>query len=363
MGYKNFIGGATVLYNRANNGTKRRRSVSSVSYRPGKKIRTSPRRKITRSFTRTMTRRKSDTITRSPTSGISHSRFTAKYIKSKIPYGMLKTIPVFHYRENSSGTLLCLVDRQNAEIVKTIGGADRLKVLSFDATAGQLAGAVSSQLNDAAGYRSIKTCVLNVGSTTSFTNCGTECITMDIYEISPKIDQLTAGKDPLNAWNETGIDDHAADALAGGTAPYTKWYQYMFTTPKQSNTFNHNYKVLKKTTVELGPGRSHEHVSRYIGPKIFDTTYAQDNLILRQFTRFIMIVVRSVALDDANTFAAGGVCFGQCKVVYKTVTTYTIKNFTRSQRRINYNNNGIDTGLIPYTMNEGDGDIEFPKWQ
>ena len=91
--------------------------------------------------------------------------------------------------------------------------------------------------------------------------------------------------------------------------------------PTESHKFNRFWRIVKRTTVEIGPGRSHEHVFNHKLDYLLDTeTIATDGaehgaICIKGLTTFTFLVVRGQVVDDSNTGGFGNIAYAPVKIV------------------------------------------------
>lgn len=134
-----------------------------------------------------------------------------------------------------------------------------------------------------------------VVDTTTFTNQELTTAYLDIYEISPRF-HTTATILPIERWN-LGLG-YEYD----GTAP-SNVYLYPYEKPFRSQLFCLFYKVEKILKVELAPGQSHKHTSKYGINKLVHGGIAAQYQTSRGFTNFRMYVASGTPINDATNNA------------------------------------------------------------
>lgn len=147
-----------------------------------------------------------------------------------------------------------------------------------------------------------------------FTNNQTNNVFVDIYDVVARRD---------NGWNpqaafDAGLKDQG---IASGTDAIN-------VTPFMSTIFTQNWKVLKKTNIELGPGVSHRHIQSVALNKVWNAERMQEGGAHYQgMTTGILIVAWGAPNHDATTVAnvtTGSVlldCVGSRQITYAICQT------------------------------------------
>lgn len=142
------------------------------------------------------------------------------------------------------------------------------------------------------------------------TNNQTNNCFVDIYDVVAKRDgnQGIAG-----SWHQGLIDQGMSVGAVG-----------INIVPTMSTTFNQHWKVLKKTSIELGPGVSHRHISSIKFNKAFNAERLQDASV--QFgglTTGIMYVFWGAPDHDATSVTAVSTGSALIDAVYSKQIMYT----------------------------------------
>lgn len=121
-----------------------------------------------------------------------------------------------------------------------------------------------------------------------FTNNQTNNIFVDIYDVVARRD---SGWNPSAAFNQGLIDQ----GITSGNAAIN-------VTPFMSTIFTQNWKVLKKTNIELGPGVSHRHISNIALNKVWNAERMQEGgAHYAGLTTGVLLVVWGAPCHDATT--------------------------------------------------------------
>lgn len=317
-------------------------------------------------------------IFRAPTSGVSHSNATLKHKGVKLAKALKILMPTVRYRDFFTSNLNTLVSGTGYEsgvqcagiIFSTFQGPDisnlvniGLKNYSATTQQGPQIGAESNT------QQSFKIFLSHVNCISSYTNAGSDCVILDIYDCIAKKD-FSSGTyyDPLTDWNQGVIDT----SLGGTTAVPSSGsglqaaYNIPFTTPSESKLFNMKWKIVQKTKVELGLGRAHDHVFEYTPNKILDTELFSANSSsstgnfenTKLLTHYQFAVARSVFLDNtSSTTATGTVSLGPVKVLIGGTRMYSFKLLGQQPTNMQYNGSmySVAIGGSQLVYNEGSG--------
>lgn len=129
----------------------------------------------------------------------------------------------------------------------------------------------------------------NTTDVTTFTNVELTTAYLSIYEIAPR---FNTGTTPLTAWEE-GLADEA-------NAASTTYSTYPFEKPFRSQKFCLFFKVLKVHMIELSPGASHKHTSKYNINRVVHGAVANTNMYTKNFTNFRMYIATGTPINDAT---------------------------------------------------------------
>lgn len=133
--------------------------------------------------------------------------------------------------------------------------------------------------------------VKNITHKYMFSNCASTNVFVDLYEVEPREDTDT-GKGPVSLFN-AGIGNMVPGETAAslGVSPY------------QSQGFTKNYIIKKKYTLELAPGRTHVHTSKYNIGKLFgqqDVLAGPADIYRKGFTHTLMCVAYGEPVNTAE---------------------------------------------------------------
>lgn len=306
-----------------------------------------PGRKVTKIRKLAPYGRKKELIVRPPPSGLSHSYSSVKYKNSPIAkiYKALTnscTVETFE-----SGGVATTFNTQSVTQLSNVytGGSNDTSIIFNDAIAWLNIGTTTASSPSLQTYqKSFKFELNNVISTTLFCNQSPSGIEIELLDCVAKLTKNN-GSTPYNDWHNGLIEIGAASN--GELFPYS--------VPTTSKLFNINWNIVKRTKVELGPGRSHEHVFDFKPNRIVDTNYFVDYEQVKGLTHATMIIVRGMLSDSSNTQTVGTVGFSPAKLIWvrrKKYVTRVLSSNPRSYYAVN-NLNSIPATL--YEMSEGSG--------
>lgn len=335
--------------------------------------------KKVKSVRKTFKRPHLEKIFRPPSSGVSHSTTSLNHKGLKIAKSLKSLMPILRYRDffttgintNVAATGFISGVQTVGNVLNTFVGPDitsltNIGLKRYSGTT-QVGPQLSGQSNT---QQSFKILLSHVSTTSSFTNAGSDCVILDIYDcISKKDYTSTTYADPLTDWNQGVIDTTlgGTDYPTGAASGYRYAYNIPFTTPAESVLFMMKWKIVKRTKVELGLGRAHEHVFEYSPNKIVDTElYAANSSAstgnyqnTKGLTHYQFVVARSIFLDTVNssTSVTGTTSLGPVKVLVGGTRSFSFKLLSDQPTNVAYNSNMFDTtvGSTQYTYNEGSG--------
>lgn len=149
---------------------------------------------------------------------------------------------------------------------------------------------------------------------------------------------------PTSQWVQGLVDEEG---------PATDTVNMLYSIPTMTKRFNLNWKVIKRTRLELGAGRSHRHTCYYRPNIIIDSQYANTFQMIKGVTRAIMVTVKGLPSDTSNTYTVGTVTTGRIKVVGIHDVKYDSCMISSQPKNINFQNT-IGTSDV-YEFNEGAG--------
>jgi hypothetical protein len=173
-----------------------------------------------------------------------------------------------------------------------------------------------------------------------FTNASPESIVLYLYDVVPKT-TTTSNRDTavrLNCVDQWGV------GLADIEGAQTNGTNYWGNEPTETKAFNINYRVWKKRRIELGPGRSHEHIVHHRIAKYLDTSKAAESFQMRDFGFETLYVIHGLPTDDSKTLGGGNVTLAQAKVDFVFQATYKYRLCSMVPR------NMYRSGELPNTL-------------
>lgn len=144
----------------------------------------------------------------------------------------------------------------------------------------------------------------------------TDC-EIEIYDLVCK-NTASVYQNPIALW-EAGIShsDQTPDSTQSATFCRSK--------PFESKEFNIHWKVVKKHTINISPGRSHDHTFSMKVNRMIDTSYFYANGMVKGITSCSMYVTRGALGDSTNTDAIGTVGFTVAKCVIVGESRWTVR--------------------------------------
>lgn len=95
--------------------------------------------------------------------------------------------------------------------------------------------------------------------------------------------------------------------------------------PFESKEFNIQWNVVKKHTVNISPGRSHDHTFSMKVNRLVDTSYFYANGMVKGITSVSMIVCRGALGDSDNSNTVGTIGFTPAKCVIVGESRWTVR--------------------------------------
>nr|WAE42582.1 MAG: capsid protein [Cressdnaviricota sp.] len=296
-------------------GTKRKLSFNAGT----------PAKKRAKTSTKTVTKKK-EKILRSPASGLSHSGFYLKMRKSLALKMYEKLGATNTYEINGYAGIGCSVGTQ---LTKQLYGLNNYPDWSafFNQSLQYLTagGAATSSAGLVAKQRSFKMAITTASVKICYTNQSDGDLILDIYDLIAKRDRAQS-VDCTTDW-QNGLTDQQGTAGAAGLN------YYWGAVPTTSKLFNQEWTIKKRTSVELGPGRTHEHmvvlhINKIVDSEIFSQfASAQTPYLMKGISYANMIVGRGMPVDDggiaAGTITVGNISTSPCKVVTVGHLKYT----------------------------------------
>nr|WAE42539.1 MAG: capsid protein [Cressdnaviricota sp.] len=314
--------------------------VAKRTKRPAAKKRT----KKTMSFTKT--KPKKEVVIKAPASGLSHSYVSNVYKPQ--PMGKI-------YRAISNSStyeILNPISLVGAGSVQAVGtlvenykSAELSNLFNWAQT---YINQSSSKLTSAAlgaGQYSFKMYLGSVINVTEFANCSPGGLEVEIYDCVSKV-TANAYTSPDTAWTN-GITDESEG--------FTVSNNQLFSVPTTSKAFNMNWRIVKRTKIELGIGRSHEHTFAHKPNRIIDTEYFNTFNMVKGITAATLFVARGTVGDSLQTNAVGVVGTGNVKLVGVCRKKYISRAVESTPRNYFQQNNLAAAPASLYTQNEGSG--------
>jgi len=160
-------------------------------------------------------------------------------------------------------------------------------------------------------------------------------IILEIYDLVAKVTRNDtdgsglSGTDPITIW--TAAISREADTLTGQA------YTLMGAKPTQYKWFNMNYDVVKKTTVEMAPGRTHRHTINWKVNRLIDVEYFVQYAMVKGISFTTMYVIRGATNVAKNLTGAYGI--GTAQIAYEVTNQYHTKGVTNLPRKSFFFNN------------------------
>lgn len=179
-------------------------------------------------------------------------------------------------------------------------------------------------------------------------------IQIRLYDIEARRDDETASSAldlPSASWNSGLIEQ---DNPGVGVTPSNL---FPGAEPFESERFTKRFKVLKKTTFELGAGSEHTHIISGRPPWIMDRALTGRYNVIGRRTRFLMMVVEGGVTHESATHAN----ISYSKHAVDVVTEYKARFFSMEKARSAYTSySSMPAALTAEVTITEDTDIATP---
>jgi hypothetical protein len=181
----------------------------------------------------------------------------------------------------------------------------------------------------------------------TFTNVTNANITVDIYDLVAKRDRGSYVA-PETDWNN-GCGD-----ASGSTGLGYASNSICYTGPEASKLFTQFWTIKRKTHVEMGQGRSHEHIWSYGINKQLELERTTASSILAGITAVSMLVVRGLPNITATTSAA---TTNEAKIAIIDRVQFKYRIITTLPGLFRDSNAAVLSVVTTNVVNEGSGAI------
>lgn len=294
-------------------------------------------------------------IIKPPPSGLSHSYAKMVYTKKPLVRREDKTHEPTIYETINSGQYLGLGGRQaiNTGAVNFLYAiapnafSVNLKnicnvALQYLNSVGTYVGSPGLQVNQ----QSMKFILDSNNTISEFTNQSLGSCEIEIYDLVSRV-STAVYIDPATIWQQGLTNEDVSVVTPTATT--------IFNTPTSSKAFNLTWKICKRTKVELGPGRSHEHVWNFKPNVLIDTEHFNIFNQVKGLTTAQMIVQRGLLGDTAVGFTSGAVTTSESKIDFVVRNKTIIRPLSVFPRHyVQFNNLSAALGVLNIVQ-EGSG--------
>lgn len=299
-----------------------------------------------------MRKKKGERIIRSPPNGISHS--FVSYGRGKYRKGLKAITPPMTVEGLATGG----VTTAGATGVQAIGylaatynTTEITANLNYGLNYLNASASTTSSPSYQTGQRSFKMGLDYAQYKSWFTNQEGQSLTLLIFDCVSKRDGPSSSYDPTTLW-QTGL---TSEVDGTGATNQTSAPGSM---PTTSKTFNDYWKIAGLTKVELGPGRSHEHIFRHKLNRVFDTE------ILASIANYVkgiscasFVVAYGVPTDSSATSAVGTVSLSPVKLIWVTQFRHVSRALSSTPRGV-FSTNTLSAAITPHFVQEDSGAIQ-----
>nr|WAE42997.1 MAG: capsid protein [Cressdnaviricota sp.] len=264
-----------------------------------------------------------ESIVRSPPDGLSNS---TTVIRSKQMPKMpnIKILAgVCNYKSVQQGSITGAIGKQGVGTLYNGRGASNW-LAAIAAVNSNLPATLPAQ-PPVANATSTKVYLQSLTSKYVITNQSPQTCILYLYDNVNKKDLLTgASHTSSSAWTQGLVDQQGI---------ITQSIYHWDNQPTETKFFNQQYKIWKKRRIELGPGRSHEHICYLKINKIVDTELLELNENLRFIGYEQMFIIHGLPVDDTNNQSASTtVTIAASKVDYVANHTYKFRYIQQTPR-------------------------------
>lgn len=281
---------------------KRIGSHLSTAYGVGKNLHSTFKklRDKSKTQTKTKTKKKVSPTIQSPPEGLSKS-----YTVGPRGHGKLnsKKYPTSFYDYFTCATLTSNTQLQAIGNLADSGSADVItNIQQIQASVGANVG----KLNESVGYSAYRIFVKEIYLETTMTNESSCVADVCLYDLIARVD---GPGPPATSFNSGPASIGGSVTSTLGTWPFAVPYHYPH--------FLTQYTIVKRTPIELSPGRSHKHVFRHPVMKSFDYNRLSNESAVKGLHSWTMITFKGMPLS-ATLGQGGGTDVSLCpiKLVY-----------------------------------------------
>nr|WAE42551.1 MAG: capsid protein [Cressdnaviricota sp.] len=262
-------------------------------------------------------KKKKEQIIKPPPSGLSHSYATNRNNKMSTVGLFDKLYQSSNYELLNTCSIVGASSTQGVGTISTIlNGTDYKTIINKALTFYNLGNSTAASSQIQTNQKSFKTCLDKVISITELTNQSPGGVEIEIWDLVSKITSANYVF-PDTAWG-TGGQDQQIDGTTYSDL-------YLFSVPTQSKYFNLTWRVVKRTKVELGTGRSHEHVFNHQVNRVVDSEYFAVNAMVKGITAAQLVIGRGQVSDSTNGLTVGTISTGPVKIVGINRLKYTVR--------------------------------------
>nr|WAE43009.1 MAG: capsid protein [Cressdnaviricota sp.] len=257
---------------------------------------------------------------------LSRSTTTIRYKKPKGFGGVQKAMNMNTWEGTGVISVVQTQGLQAAQTCATPYSQSDLQAHASLSLSVDLGGAANS-FTTGGGYLAQKFWMKTLNLAIRFTNQAPSLCEMEIWDVVSKVTKLVYTS-PEADWATGLVDQKGANPATANTV--------LATVPTSLKFFNENWKVVKRTRLALGSGRTHDHNWNFYLNRILDGEYFQKYAQIRGITGASMFVCRGLPLDASNTAAVGNITTAPVKLVgyahfkynYSALLPYPKNNFS-----------------------------------
>jgi hypothetical protein len=184
--------------------------------------------------------------------------------------------------------------------------------------------------------------VHHVGIETVLTNCSQIVADLTLYDVVSRRD-VNGSVDPAAVLNSY---------LAGQSGVAVNSSSWPFIVPSHNKHWMDDFKIIKKTPIELSPGRSHKHWFTLPANKCYDIAKLNQSTTFKGLSIYTFGIWKGVPLDDKKDGTIGTIELGPVKIIFFSRAVCCVRLLDQVPKLDYQNNNALgtlDTSLYAQT--------------
>jgi hypothetical protein len=178
--------------------------------------------------------------------------------------------------------------------------------------------------------------VHHVSIETVFTNCSQVVADITLYDIVAKRD-VNGSVDPAAVLNSY---------LAGQSGGATNSSGWPFIVPSHNKHFMDDFRIVKKTPIELSPGRSHKHWYTFPANRVYDIAKLNQSTTMRGLSIYTFAIWKGIPLDDKKDGTIGTIELAPIKLIWFSRSVACVRLLDMIPKLDYQNNNALGTADV-----------------